>query len=246
MTRATRIVFPAQGEIGLERAELPAVADGEVRVRALLSLVSTGTELLALDQTFSAAGTNQAEWMVFPFHPGYATIGTVDESKVAELPVGTRVAIRHPHASHTVVPAADCYAVPDALDPADAVWFALAKIAYRGIQVGRLGTGDSLAVIGAGPVGQMVVRWATAVGARDVVVVDPIEPRLEIAADGGATAGIAARLDDAGDQLAAALESRRLKAILDSTGNPAVITSALEAAPDIILSKGRAAVKGTW
>jgi hypothetical protein len=44
----TRIVFPAPGRVELQHRELPAPGDGQVCVRSIVSLVSTGTELIAL------------------------------------------------------------------------------------------------------------------------------------------------------------------------------------------------------
>ncbi|WP_139256620.1 zinc-binding dehydrogenase [Herbiconiux ginsengi] len=67
-----------------------------------------------------------------------------------------------------------------------AAWFALAQIAFRGLWTTDTRIGGSLVVVGAGPIRQMVVRWASAAGLGIITVVDPAGQRLRHALDGGA------------------------------------------------------------
>lgn len=218
----------------MRREPAPLLESGYVQVRSLSSLISTGTELMALQQNVSGARIEFSQWITtLPFYPGYATIGVVGQTnEVDELKTGAIVAVRQPHASHQVVPAAECYPVPAEVSPLDATWFALAKIAFRGIQAAQLRPGQSVVVAGSGPVGQMVTRWAAASGARDVIVVDPAASRLHIAVDGGATAVVDKPLELAREDITSILDSRPLQAVIDSTGNPVVLASALRASAD--------------
>jgi threonine dehydrogenase-like Zn-dependent dehydrogenase len=70
------------------------------------------------------------------------------------------------------------------------VWFALAKIPFMGARAADLPIGDSVAIIGAGPVGQMALRWMHALRCNYVVAVVTIASRLEHARRGGATATV--------------------------------------------------------
>src|SRR5262249_46553362 len=64
-----------------------------------------------------------------------------------------------------------------------------AKIAFMGARAGGYRLGSRVLVVGAGPIGQMSVRWASAAGARAVIAADTERRRLALATAGGATAG---------------------------------------------------------
>lgn len=226
-----RLVIPAKREVVLEEFDPPRPLPGEVRVRALCSLLSTGTELTVFNQRF-AAGTHWERYARLPHRPGYSMIGEVEMTgpEVDWPPVGQRVAIRRSHASHDIVPAEACSPVPEQLDNEKAAWFALAKIAFRGVQAAGYRLGDHVMIIGAGPIGQMSVRWAHAAGAYPITVVDAIEQRLELAHRGGATSVIAKPLEQLVDEGELSDDARKPSVVLDTTGNPAVFANALGAA----------------
>jgi 2-desacetyl-2-hydroxyethyl bacteriochlorophyllide A dehydrogenase len=229
---ATRIVFPEQNRVVLETVTLPAVGSTDVLVRTIVSLMSTGTEGIVLRGLYSP-GTSFAAYAQFPFYPGYASIGVVEErgAEVAGLAEGMVVAFRKSHASCHVVPADACVPVPDGVDPRDASWFALAVIAFRGAFAAHYALGDNVLFVGAGPVGQMSIRWARVSGAHKIVVVDPFPERLKHAVRGGATATIAETLEAAADDIAKASSGQVPSIIVDTTGNADVFGSMLRLAP---------------
>ena len=73
------------------------------------------------------------------------------------------------------------------IPPEHPAWFTLAQIAFRGSWNTETRIGQSLVVVGAGPIGQMVIRWAAAAGLARISVIDPAGPRLPHAVRGGAT-----------------------------------------------------------
>lgn len=85
-------------------------------------------------------------------------------------------------AEYVRVPFADVgpSVIPDWLDDDDAVLMtdALAT-GYFGAQLADIAEGDTVAVLGAGPVGQFAARSAWLMGAGRVVVIDQLEFRLE-------------------------------------------------------------------
>ena len=92
---------------------------------------------------------------------------------VATLKPGQRVAYRNGHRSHDVVDAEKCFhPIPDEVSFEQAAWFALGKITFHGALAAGYQLGDSVLVIGAGPIGQMTIRWARAAGAAKIIVVD--------------------------------------------------------------------------
>jgi threonine dehydrogenase-like Zn-dependent dehydrogenase len=109
---------------------------------------------------------------------------------------------------------------------------------------GSVRVGDAVVVQGAGPVGLAAVLVARRSGASQVIVIDSLERRLQVAKSLGATATLSLR-DDA---------SERRRQIYDLTGRagPSVVVEAagaLSAFPegvDLIGSHGRYIILGLW
>jgi 2-desacetyl-2-hydroxyethyl bacteriochlorophyllide A dehydrogenase len=227
-------MFPEKQRVVLESFELKAPEAGHVLVRTRYSLMSTGTENIVYNRLFDP-GTHWDKWVKYPFHPGYTSVGTVEEvGEGATLRPGQRVAFRKSHASHAIVRDTDCLPIPDELPLEEAVWFALAKITFHGAQAARYTLGATVLIIGAGPIGQMSTRWARAAGAASIGVVDSVPNRMELARAGGATATIAVSVADAKPEVekAFAATGGRPRVVIDSTGNPVVFAAALGLAAD--------------
>ena len=167
---AQRLVFPAKQKVLLEDFDPGTPGPGQVLVRSHLSLMSTGTENICFNRLFEP-GTHWDEWVKYPFYPGYAMVGVVEKigEDVTTLKPGQRVASRSNHRSHDVLPAAKCYPIPDNLPFEQAAWFALGKITFHGALAADYRLGDSVLIIGAGPIGQMSIRWARAADRKSVV-----------------------------------------------------------------------------
>lgn len=241
-TSASRIVFTGPGEVTVEEIELPDVGPEQVLVRTGHTMMSTGTETTALHHRFDES-SHWGSYARYPFYPGYSLIGEIAEvgTEVTDLSPGDIVAARLSHASAHVHEARMCTRVPGGIDLRDACWFALAKIALMGAQVGEHGLGSRVLIVGAGPVGQMSTRWASASGATRVVVVDPFGPRLELARRGGAAAGIQDQFG-AGtrDEIVKACDGEQPNVVIDATGNAEVFAEALR----VVAFRGRVVVLG--
>jgi len=93
------------------------------------------------------------------------------------VPGGQAELLRVPHADYGPIP------VPEG--PADDRFLFLSDIlptAWQGVRYAGVEAGDSLAVVGVGPVGQFAVRCARALGIEHVIAVDPEPERLRLAA----------------------------------------------------------------
>ncbi|OKK04560.1 alanine acetyltransferase [Streptomyces sp. CB03234] len=83
---------------------------------------------------------------------------------------------RVPYAHVGLVP------LPDTVDDAQAILLSdIYPTAWFGAELAEVGTGDTVAVVGAGPVGQAAVACARLQGAGRVIVVDGVADRLELA-----------------------------------------------------------------
>lgn len=230
--RACRIVFPEKGRVSLDSRELPPLVEGQVLIRSLYSLMSIGTETTILHQRY-APDTHFARMFSFPqLQTGVQAVGEVDavHSSVSEFAPGDIVYMRVAHGSHQVLPAAECSPVPQGIDLKSACWAGLAKTAFRAAWAGRFTAGAQVLIIGAGPVGQMVTRWASALGCTTIAVSDVSGFRITHARAGGATqtftGDIASQLQAIGD----IDDGAGPGIVVDSTGNPDVFQPALAAA----------------
>lgn len=233
VSNARRLVFTGKQQVSLESFALPALESDAVRVRTEVSLMSTGTENIVFNRLFDP-GTHWDNWVKYPFYPGYTLVGTVEEigSEVKDLKVGDRVAARVGHASHAIVKAEECVRIPAVLKWDHAVWFSLAKIANHGARAAQYKLGDTALIIGAGPIGQMSIRWAHAAGCQSIIVVDAVPDRMALAKAGGATSTIVGSIDKVRDEVLAAGNGKLPRVIIDSTGNAAVFSAALKLVGD--------------
>ena len=238
---ARRLVFHGKQQVSLEAFDPGPVERGSVKVKTFLSLMSTGTENIVYNRLFEP-GTHWDGWVKYPFHPGYASVGTVEEvgAAVSGLKVGDRVASRTGHASHSVGPATGYYPLPEGLPFGEAAWFSLAKIAFHGAQAAGYRLGDGVLIIGAGPIGQMSIRWARAAGAASIVVVDAVPDRMVLARAGGATATLVTPIGQAREALLGAGDGRLPRVVIDSTGNAAVFSAAL----GLVADRGKIVILG--
>jgi 2-desacetyl-2-hydroxyethyl bacteriochlorophyllide A dehydrogenase len=226
---AIRVCFPEQGAVSIEDFDPGHPGPGQVRVRSLVSLISNGTEGIILNRRF-APGTHWDGWFQskggYPWYPGYALVGeVVAVGEGVELALGSRVGLRSGHASEVLVAATDCLPLPADLDPVQAAWFALAKITCLGALAAGAVFGEPVVVIGAGPIGQMAMRWLRDAGAQPLVCIDPVEARLEHARRIGAI-GIAGDVADVGEAVKQATGGGAA-VVVDATGNARVFTAAL-------------------
>lgn len=228
-----RIVFTGIRQAILQETKLPTLTPDSLLLRSRISLISTGTELTAFGHRFER-DTHWDSWVKYPFLPGYATVAQIEKvgKNIRNAKVGDRVVVRAPHASHHVVKKTQITFVPDTISDEEAVWFAMAKIAFAGLLAANLQTGAKVAVIGAGPLGQMVVRWAATTAVSEIIVVDRNEKRLALTRKGGATCTIAGALEEKIDSVVKSLGGHRPELIFDCTANPAVLANALRLAAD--------------
>jgi len=227
-----RIVFPVKGRVELQEFDLPDVGPHDIQVRTLYSLMSIGTETTILHQKY-APGTHYDKIFSFPqLKTGVQAIAEVESSGALakDFQVGDRIYMRMAHGSHQIMPEALCSPVPDGIDLKSGCWCGLAKTAYRAAWAGRFETGGSVLIIGAGPVGQMTVRWATAMGVSERIVADLSGLRLEHATRGGATRVLHGSVDDFADDISSMNHGEGPPLVVDTTGSPAVFPMALAAA----------------
>jgi aryl-alcohol dehydrogenase len=117
-----------------------------------------------------------------------------------------------------------------------------------GVMLNAIGVAphQAVAVFGVGAVGLAAVMAAHASGAREIVAVDRVRHRLDLALELGATHAVDTTGQDLGDVTAQVVRAtgKGADAILDTTGNPAVIMAAVNSAAihgtiSVITSSGK-------
>ncbi|MEX1009344.1 MAG: alcohol dehydrogenase catalytic domain-containing protein [Acidimicrobiia bacterium] len=77
--------------------------------------------------------------------------------------------------------------LPESIDPALGALVEPLAVGLHAVERAQIRSGDTVLVVGAGPVGLSVLAWAARSGARELVVSDPSAPRREAAEQFGAT-----------------------------------------------------------
>ncbi len=228
-----RLVAFAPLSIEMETVDLPEVpAVGQLLVQAHTTAISAGTEIANYRGITTYRSAAKPDWRADPYYPGYALTGTVVAvgESVTTVRVGDRVCGMGPHASMALVEARQFVPIPDTVSDDHAAMTTLVCIAMNAVRLAKIELGERVAVVGAGLVGQLALQLSCLVGARPVVVVDPIAPRREVARTCGATAAIDPTAIDAHQQLAARTEGRGFDVVFEATGSPSAFNPAVRLA----------------
>jgi 2-desacetyl-2-hydroxyethyl bacteriochlorophyllide A dehydrogenase len=117
--------------------------------------------------------------------------------------------------------------VPDSI-PDDVALFAgdVMGTGYHAIADSNVTPGDSVAVLGLGPVGLCAVQSALAAGAGPVIAVDTVEQRLEMARSFGATA-VHLTEESPRDVVKSLTGKRGVDVAVDAVGHPDALDAAI-------------------
>ena len=218
------IWFACPHQVELRDEALPPVGPRDVRVEAITSAISHGTEMLVfrgqvpegleldlptLDGSFA-----------FPIKYGYASVGRVVDSgaEVLRPSPGEVVFVHHPHQAAYVVPADMAIRLPASLEPERGVFLANVETATNVVLDAAPRLGERVAIFGQGTVGLLITQLVRRTGAARITVVDPIARRRELALRVGADEALASGngLEDAEFDLA-----------IEASGHPAALDEAL-------------------
>ena len=239
MNRALQAVIVEPYQVAIREVQLPDPTANQILVAAECTGLSAGTEL--------AVYTGSHQWLQdpamtdwkFPFKCGYSAAGRV--LKVGrEFPgnfaEGDRVSFPGNHASAELLTAGHergrVWRMPDALTMERAAVAVIARYGFgASIRVG-LTLGRSGAVLGLGIIGQFALRCAIAAGMHPVIGIDAVAMRRDAAMRAGATAVIDPSTADVKSELHKLLNAKGAEVVLDATGVPAAIPTAMGYACD--------------
>jgi 2-desacetyl-2-hydroxyethyl bacteriochlorophyllide A dehydrogenase len=180
---ATSVWFPAARQVELRREPLPLLGETDVRLRALVSGLSHGTEMLVyrgqVPPELELDLPTLRGSFAFPIKYGYASVGRVLEvgAGVADVVEGDLAFCLHPHQSEYVVPASLAARLPRDVEPERGVFLANLETAVNATLDAAPRLGERVLVLGQGVVGLLVARLLRETGAGMVMTVDGFERR---------------------------------------------------------------------
>ncbi|HVU50254.1 MAG TPA: zinc-binding alcohol dehydrogenase [Polyangia bacterium] len=197
--RRSALIFAGPRRVEIVEEELGPPPAGHVLVRAQVSAISAGTELLVyrgelpsdrpLDESLPAlAGAPFS----YPARYGYAVVGEVIAvgAGVPAARLGGRVFALAPHASAVVLPAPDAFAVPEGFDAERAALFASMETAVNLVLDGAPRLGERVAVLGQGIIGLLVTSLLSRFPLEALVAVEGDATRAARALSLGAGAAV--------------------------------------------------------
>lgn len=201
------------GELSVLNVPDPIAKPGYVLIANEASVISAGTEKMAIDlarksllgkacerpdhvrrviqkmrqEGFFATLAQVSEKLDEPMSLGYASAGVVLAcgQGVQSFKPGDRVASNGPHAGVVCVPQHLCAHVPPGVPTDHAAFAVLGAIALNGVRLARVELGETALVIGLGLIGQITVALLRAQGCR-VIATDPDTGRCSMALKMGA------------------------------------------------------------
>lgn len=106
-------------------------------------------------------------------------------------------------------------------------------VAVHAVKRAKIGVGERVVIIGAGPIGILVCAVAKAAGAREIIVADIAEARLQMACTMGATRAINSQQEDVVDVVREMTGGRGLSRSIECVGSEKTFEQAMRC-----LSKG--------
>ena len=123
-------------------------------------------------------------------------------------------------AEYAVVAADFAHPVPDAVDDEAAAFVEPVSVGVQACNRARLHAGDTIAVLGAGPIGLVTLLVARSYGATQAFVVDLLDNRLTLAGSLGAVAINASRSDPV-EAITELTRGRGVDVVFDTSGSSA-------------------------
>jgi predicted dehydrogenase/threonine dehydrogenase-like Zn-dependent dehydrogenase len=200
------------GSLTLETCPSPNIIDNHLLIETTASLISIGTEKMLLNFGKSnliakakqqpdkvkqviqkmktdgiAATLNSVQAKLnTPIPLGYSNVGKVIGigNNVEGFKVGDKVVSNGPHAQFVNIPKNLCVKIPESVSDIDATFTVTGSIGLQGVRLLKPELGESIAVIGLGLIGLLVVQILQANGCN-VIGFDYDQKKLKIAKDMG-------------------------------------------------------------
>jgi len=129
-------------------------------------------------------------------------------------------------AEYVSVPEENLFAVPEGVDPFHAAMTEPCAVALHGVRKLRMSGGETAAVYGSGPIGNMVAQWLRILGCAKVAVIDIDEAKLELASKMGFIP-VNARVSDPVKAIADLTNGNGAMKVVEACGIPVTMRQAV-------------------
>jgi (R,R)-butanediol dehydrogenase/meso-butanediol dehydrogenase/diacetyl reductase len=130
-------------------------------------------------------------------------------------------------AEYAVFPAQTLLKLPDTVTDEMGAFVEPLAVALHAVNRSGMALGDTVAIVGAGPIGLLVMQACKAAGARQVFVIEPMPSRRQLAEKLGATAVFNPDTDNPGNSIAGLTDGLRTDLAFDCVGIQASFDTAL-------------------
>lgn len=226
--------FPAPGRVEIRQEEARAVGPRDVRVRAMVSGVSAGSELRVY-RGEAPAGLEADLPTIdgsfgFPIKFGYASVGSVVEvgPEVGSLAIGDLVFALHPHQTEYVVPVDLTVPLPRGLVAEVGIFTANLETAVTVVLDAHPRLSETVLVMGQGVLGLLITMLLGHAGAEPIITADVHEKRRTASLAAGAHHVLVPGPDLPGNvrELTA---GRGADVVIEASGNPAALQACIDA-----------------
>ena len=214
--RAARLSGPKRFEF--VEADVPLLQDGQVLIR--LQRVSVcGSDLRFYDRVFP-----EEKYPLDAGRPCHECAGVVEESRCDDYQPGQRVIVLPSTAAglveYVAEPPTRIIPLPDEGDLSTLLMCQpVGTVMYSCQRIGSV-LGKRVAILGQGSIGLSFTDWMTRQGARQVIVTDLLDYRLEMARKLGATHAINASREDVPAVVAEVTRGEMADVVIEAAGQP--------------------------
>lgn len=218
-------------KVELQKRKIEVSSPYAVGVRNTYSLISPGTELALYTGTHIGFTDPEIKWAEYPLRPGYASVGRVEfvGDQTAGFHVGDTVLHFQPHADYSVVDTQNALILrlSQDINPKHALFARFGQIAYTAVAASRKSDGPVL-LYGGGIVGNLCAQIFMQRKNRPAILADISVSRLKLAESCGIDSRINPAEEDVKKALFAASHGSGVSTVVEATGVPELVTSALD------------------
>jgi alcohol dehydrogenase len=228
------VYFTDVNRIEVREEGTPSVQEHQVLVQTILSVISSGTEMLfyhglvpgeiPLDENIPVLATRSG----YPFKYGYAVAGKViGRGKMVDPKWQDRMVFAfHPHQRFFAADPANLIEV-EGISAEDAVYLANMETAVNFVMDGRPVIGERILVFGQGVVGLLTTMLLAQIPLRRLITVELHASRRERSIQCGAAACLDPQKENFADVADHLLEGNRADLVYELTGNPKTLEQAI-------------------
>lgn len=239
VNRTKAAVLHAPNDLRIEEIDIPRIGNHDILIRVKAFAICTGTDPHIVSGEFPGPGGGK-----FPCVPGHEDSGEIIAigRDAKGFAIGDHVMARAPYrpyqrneplggwAEYIVAPEEQTFRLPEGLSYEEGALITDGAIGpIDAIRCSNLRLGDTVVVIGQGPVGLSIAQMAKIAGAGRVVVTDIFDSKLDVAREiGAADVLINARKEDPLRKIIDITDGKGADIVIEAVGESGALNQAIE------------------